>query len=361
MAQRHHASLKRREIRDPVTGRRIVALTAGPANHWPLTAPDTPLTPAGDRLLFLSDAAGGLNLFRLEMPAGAIDQVTETDRLIPEGITPAANGRQAIALLRGEEGEVVAIDLETGEWETLAVFMDARLEGCHRSASGEYVVTVVTQDQEAVITAVHTEGMRTVPIHEAPRAVHGARFSPDSRNSVLYITDDPPEIRCVEFDGTGDRLLGSGVQGFRGSGVRGLTVDHPITQNHDPLNSPPPIWRGLGEEILFIAGPGPGPIMAIPRQEGSPREVSSLPSLWVRSDGSGEQFVALVASGDEAVDPPSFRIVQITAHSGIVKPLISECSDWACPCFSPDGRSVVYTGRDERGFTQLFQAFLQEE
>src|SRR5438046_569887 len=219
---------ERREFRDPITGCRTVALTAEPAHHWLLSAPDTPLTPAGDYLLFLSDRGGApqANLFRREMQTGIIEPVTVTDRLVAGGITPAANGRQAIALLRGEEGEVVAIDLETGEWETLAVFLDAQLEGCHRSASGEYVVTVVTQQDEAVITAVHTEGMRTVPILEAPRGVHAARFSPDSKNSVLYVRDEPPEVRCVEFDGTGDRLLWSG------------------------LNTTSAIWRGSGEEVV---------------------------------------------------------------------------------------------------------------
>src|SRR5712692_6600482 len=69
---------ERRPLRDPVTRTRIEQLTAFPANHWHLSAPDTPLTPAGDYLLFTSDRTGGPppDLFRLEMRTGAIEQVT---------------------------------------------------------------------------------------------------------------------------------------------------------------------------------------------------------------------------------------------------------------------------------------------
>src|SRR5207245_7633693 len=50
---------ERRPLLDPIIGARIEQLTAYPAHHWHLSAPDTPLTPAGDSLLFVSDRAGG--------------------------------------------------------------------------------------------------------------------------------------------------------------------------------------------------------------------------------------------------------------------------------------------------------------
>src|SRR5712692_417824 len=230
---------ERRPLRDPITGVRIEQLTAYPANHWHLSAPDTPLTPAGDYLLFTSDRAGGPHpaLFRLEMRTGAIEQVTGTGGLAPSEVTPAGNGRQAIAVISGDDGEVVAIDLETGERETLAVFLRARLDGCHRSASGEYVVTVVTQEEEATITAVHTEGMRTVPILGDLPGATAARFSPDSKNSILYVTPAPPALRCVEFDGAGDRELLSGIQVFRCSGVQVASPEHLNTRTPEYLNT----------------------------------------------------------------------------------------------------------------------------
>ena len=42
---------ERRPLLDPIIGARIEQLTAYPAHHWHLSAPDTPLTPAGDSLL----------------------------------------------------------------------------------------------------------------------------------------------------------------------------------------------------------------------------------------------------------------------------------------------------------------------
>jgi hypothetical protein len=346
---------ERRSFRDPVTGTRIEQLTTCPANHWHLSAPDTPLTPAGDYLLFISDRAGGPqpDLFRLEMCTGAIQQVTDRDRLDPGGVTPAANGRQAIATLSEEDGEVVAIDLETGDRETLAVFLRARLDGCHRSASGEYGVTVVTQENEATITAVHTEGMRTVPILADLRGATAARFSPDSKNSVLYVTPEPAAIRCVEFDGAGDRELYSGDQAFRRSGVQGEPTSEPERPNArtpERLNASPPSWRGTGDEVLFIGGAGPGPIMAVPREGGHPREICALPCRWVRSNGAGDQLVAVISEA----------ILLIGPRSGSATPLCSRVGAEARPCFSPNGRAVIYSDRDDRGCSQLFMASLDD-
>src|SRR5438093_13633896 len=103
---------ERRESRDPITGARLVQLTAATADHFPLANADSSLTPTGDLLLFTSTRAGPhLDLFGLEMASGEITQITETDRLDRYGVAPAANGRQAIARLSGEDGEMVAMDL----------------------------------------------------------------------------------------------------------------------------------------------------------------------------------------------------------------------------------------------------------
>lgn len=355
MTRRDRWPSERRRFLDPHTGTRIEQLTAYPANHWHLSAPDTPLTPAGEFLLFTSDRPGepSPSLFRLETRTGAIAQVTHALPLDPEGMTPAARGMQAIAALPGDEGEVIAIDLETGEVETLAVFLGARLEGCHRSTSGEYVVTVVTREEEATITAVHTEGMRAVPIHSDLCGPTAARFSPDSKNSVLYVTTAPASLRCTAFDGTGDRELCSGVQAF---GVRcsvlgaGSDTAHRTPHTEHP-SAFPPSWLGTGDEALFIAGPGPGPLMTVPRQGGSPRVISSLPCRWARSNGAGDRIVALASGAIVLIDPRSRE----------ARPLCSSRSAEGRPCFSPDGRSVIFSDDDERGYTQLFIAFLDQE
>jgi hypothetical protein len=172
----------------------------------------------------------------------------------------------------------------------------------------------------------------------------------------------------------GSRVLCSGVQAFGRSGVGNpdasgalsLSVLNPRTP--ETLNTPPPIWRGSGDEVVFIAGGAPGPIAAVPRQGDTPppsrppgaREVSSLPCIWVRSDSSGERLVALVMARERAEKLPSGQIVLIDARSGEAVPLVSGCSAGARPCFSPDGQFVVYAGSDDREFTQVCQVYLQD-
>ena len=280
------------------------------------------------------------------MRTGAIEQVTDGLSLDPEGVSPAANGRQAIATLPGEEGEVVALDLETGEVETLAVFVGARVDGCHRSASGQYIVTVVSREEEATITAVHTEGMRTVPIHGSPGGATAARFSPDSKNSVLYISTATAALRSVEFDGEEDRELCSDAQAFgapcTGPGAR---------PNTELPNVCRPSWLGAGEEVLFIAGAVAGPVMAVPRQGGRPRTISRLAYQWARSNGAGDQIVGLASD----------TILLIKPQTGEVHSLCSRRGAEARPCFTPDGRSVVFSERDRHGYVRIFHASLSED
>jgi hypothetical protein len=102
--------------------------------------------------------------------------------------------------------------------------------------------------------------------------------------------------------------------------------------------------------VLFIGAPGPGPIMAVPRLGGRPREICALPCHWVRSNGAGDQLVAMLSE----------RIVLIDPRSGSATPLCSRVGAEARPCFSPDGRAVIFSDRDERGCSQLFLAFLDE-
>jgi dipeptidyl aminopeptidase/acylaminoacyl peptidase len=352
---------EQREFRDPVTGTRVLQLTAHPADHLPLTNADSSFTPRGDTLLFLSTRdRGHWNLFRMDLSTGELSQVTETDCLDPHSLTAAADGRRAVASLVGEAAEIAAVELESGEWETLAVFPEARVDDCHLSASGEYVVTVVTREEQAALVAVHTEGMRTVPILEELETAASPRFSPDSRNSVLYVGAAPPAppgaratsraLRCVEFDGSNDRLL------------------YPSPDSLVPGRAPVAAasWLGTGDEVIFVAGPDRGPLMAAPRQGGRLRTIAEAPCLWARSNPVGDRIVAVLASPDIPtcaggdLSLPVHQLTLLDPHNGQALALCSGRTGWVQPAFSPDGRSILYADRDERGHFHLYLVLLDQ-
>jgi hypothetical protein len=377
-----------RESHDPITGARIRQLTGAPADHFPLFQADSTFTPAGEALLFASNRGGaGLDLCWLDLETGEIARVTEDGRLSPEAAAPAADGARAIAALRGEEGEVVAIDLETGEWETLAVFPDAALDGCHLSASGEYIVTVVRREGEQTITAVHTEGMRTLPIHEVVSSAGAPRFSPDSRHSVLYtsVQGQRAAVCCVEFDGTGDRVLyHHEVTGRMGDTIRDISLTQvvPLTsarRGEQPSDSAAAnagwlttaSWLG-SDEVLVLPAPGREPLLAVPRQGGPARLVNPRACAWARSSMDGSRIVALLSPENglppsspntraqrapaEDLNTESWDLVLLDPVTAEVRPLCSGCSSRARPTFRPDGGAVVFTGRDRAGHWQLFLA-----
>jgi hypothetical protein len=347
-----------REFRDPVTGARLLQLTGHPADHFPLVSADSSFTPAGEAVLLVSNRdRGAWNLFCLDRSNGALFQVTETDQLDPHSLTPAADGRRAIVTLAGDEAEIAAVELESGEWETLAVFPDARLNGCHLSASGEYVLTAVTREEQTALLAVHAEGMRVVPILEELETATSARFSPDLRNSALYLGAAPsapsgiPSIsralRCVEFDGSNDRLLYPPL----GSGRAAPVIDAS--------------WIGTGEEALLVAGPGYGPLLAAPRQGGGLRTIAERACLWARSNASGDRIVALIAPPDVSLSAATDRnarthqIVLLHPETGETILLCSGRSGWAQPTFSSDGASVLFADRDEEDHFQLYLVALE--
>jgi hypothetical protein len=337
---------ERREVQATVCGALLQQLTCYPADHIPLAQASSSLTPAGDTLLFTSTRSGpDPALFRMDLSTGEIVQVTETGRPDPQRVTPAADGRRAIAGLAGEDGEIVAIDLDTGEWETLAVFPDASMDGCHLSASGEYVVTAVTRGSDTTLTAVHTEGMRTVPILEELPIAAAPRFSPDLRNSVLYAVPQSssgsevqnPGLWCVEFDGTGNHRLHSPT----GAGFTAAS------------------WLGTGEAILFVMGDEEGPIGIASKTDDGTRVLLQRPSLWARSNPNGSRIVALAdrrqgGTLPASVEPDTYLLLLLDVPSGETASLATVRDASARPTFTPDGQSLLYADRDDQGHLQLY-------
>jgi Tol biopolymer transport system component len=355
MAQFDTFPSEMRELQDPITGTRLIQLTAHPASHLPLAAGSS-FTPSGHTLLLCSSRGADPerhNLFQLQLPTGELTQITETDQLDPASVALAADGKRAVASLLDE---LAAVELETGEWETLAVFSDGSLTDCHLSASGEYALTVLHRGGTCSLMAVHTEGMRTVPILEELAIATRPRFSPDSRNSVLYLGAKEPEraeepspfpaLRCVEFDGSNDRRL--------------YPARHPQVQSDAPIMMAD--WIATGEEVLFIAGPGRGPLLILPRQGGLLQLLSQNDYLWACSNPSGTQIIALAAPpGIPSAQPEDrahrgHQIVLLDLPSGATIPICSGLTGWARPTFSPNGRSILYADPDEHGHSQLYLA-----
>ena len=348
---RTYPSETRRFI-DEETGAEVVQLTDAPAIHHTLYFTNPSITADGRWTLFVSDRAGGWNLFGVAEGTGEIVQLTDGDDVNPFSAIP---DRRRSRLYYTAGGQVRRLHLDTLSETVLADFGDARLGGCHLNAASSRLVTVVHRRDGSALATVDTEGLGYECFFEPPREVFYAQLCPADDRWVMYSS------------GIDQRIWVVGTNGLR---------DRPVYLHNREQWITHESWLGRTETILFTRWPDA--LMAIDRNGENLRTVAAMNAWHASSRWDGSLIVTdttLPDIGLQLIDPETGRTATLcypkassrgtrwkerTPEADQITPE-TYGPQWTHPhpAFSVDGGWVTFTS-DRTGHPQVYRVRIPE-
>ena len=188
---------------DAATAARVWQVTNAPAISHPSYFLQSSFVPGGRTIFFTSYRTGTAQLFEVELPDGAIRQLTDGPAI--HAFSPAlhANGRD-IFFVRG--GSVWAVDRVTLHERQVADFPSAQLGECSLSSDGDWVVAAIKQASQAGIAVGRVNG-RDWSLIPFPRTVIHPQFHPLDPEWIEFAGDPAPRMHRVRRDGSGLECL----------------------------------------------------------------------------------------------------------------------------------------------------------
>ena len=205
--------VERSSYSDPVTGLRVVEITraaAGITDNMYFVFPN--FTADNRYLLFVSERAGSMQLFRMTMDSGEIVQLTDDPAVDARTACPDRRDARIIYYLRGQD--VMRMDVISFEARKIAAIPGPSLgdySQLTQSGDGRYLTTSKQRDQhnweigvidlnDGSYKTVLTQGFRIAHIQHSPVAP-----------VLFYIwetnTYNPQHTWFVNRDGSGNRPL----------------------------------------------------------------------------------------------------------------------------------------------------------
>lgn len=191
--------------RDERTGLPIVQITAhGSINHhlYPLTCSTTP---DGEWVIFASNRSGTWQFYKARFPQGEIVQLTDEPRGVSGysgHLTP--DGQE---LLFTASGTIRAVNIETLQERTIAVWEGASLGEVNLSRSGQWLATAMKRGGRNYLAIARTDGSRSEVILESPRTIIHPQFCPVDETLIEYAQDPAPRMWLIRRDGSGNTCL----------------------------------------------------------------------------------------------------------------------------------------------------------
>jgi len=339
---------ERSSFLDPRTGVEIVQHTHAPAIHHTLYFTNPSITDDGTWLLFVSDRAGGWNLFAAHRNEDLIVQLTESGDVHPSSPVPA-RGEARVFYTAGSQ--VRSVCLDSLSESVLADFGEGRLGGLSLNASGSRLLTVLYRGDSAALALVSTRRSGTEIIYEPPREVFYAQFCPVNDRWILYASGIHQRMWVVSDTGLKDRPL------YLHNASQWITHES---------------WLGGSETVLFTRWRYG--LMAVERNGDGVRTLVRGPVWHASSRRDGSLIVADTARPDAGlwlIHPRTGHVRVLCFPDASAKgsrwdeetpengPITPETygPQWTHPhpAFSPDGAWVSYTS-DKTGYPQVYTA-----
>lgn len=348
-----------RVIRDEATGRTIRQVTNAEAIHHHSYFFVPSYDDAMTRLFFVSHRTGKPQLFAEERTTGELVQITDRGDVLAWSFYPSHDGR-CVYFTAGTAGW--RTDLESGVTEQ---FVDLEsvagvgamprgttaLSACDRW----WAIVVKTGDEFALVIGDINSGEWNVALRRD--SIEGVQFCPDDADLLFYAGPLTDRVWTINRDGTNNRRLynrqpgewithefwipGTREVGFIDwpHGIRCVNADTLVERRVASFNA----WHAASNRFgtLAIADTN---VPDLGLQLFDPRDQVGTPSLLCRSDASN--------AGDHWHGPFPYE------HGMI--PRYNPQHTHPHPCFSPDGRSVVFTS-DRTGYAQVYEVEVPHE
>jgi oligogalacturonide lyase len=346
---------------DPVSGATVHQLTSykGHSSHFYFTNPCW--YAGGTKMLFVSDRENQTNLFGIDLASGEITQLTDLERGSIGGINVSPARDEAI-YYRG--GTLFALDLESLEARALYTRPEGYVGGgTNVTADGKYVCTGHFEDlsdrfhvdlghgyvgfreiweahPHSMIVRVALDGSGSDVVFQEDYWLGHVNTSPTQPHLLTYCHEGPWTL--VE-----NRIWGLDTRSGETWQIRPNAPDEAIGHEY---------WMVDGEHIGYHGRTPGGPVYGAIRYDNVDRQEApfsygsthfhSLMLDTIVGDGSrSDPYLLLWHFQDGQFHGPkvlawhrgSFHTQRVHVH----------------PCFSPDGRQVIYTA-DPQGYGQVF-------
>jgi len=189
---------------DPATGVEVMQVTSAAAISHATYFLQSSFTPDGRTLLFISNRAGGWQMFSIyPFPDGPIRQLTAGPAIHP--FSPAIHrGGERVLFVRG--ASLWQIDLKSLEERCIVDFGEGSMGEPSMDATGDWLAAAIRKDGRSGIAVGRADG-RDWQILPFPRTVIHPQFHPLKPEWLEFAGDPAPRMHRIRRDGTGLECL----------------------------------------------------------------------------------------------------------------------------------------------------------
>lgn len=190
-------------FRDEQTGARVTRLTGAPCINHPLYYLANSFSRDGRSLVFASDRAGKMDLYRVSLVDGDIRRLTDVEGLLPFSGNVVDDNVYFTA-----NGQMHRLSLEDGGDRVIAERTGCELGEVTVNCDRRWAATLVKKGGSAGLLIARTDGSGSHVILDGVRALYHPQFHPTDPERLIYSADPPdPRVWTVRRDGSDDRCV----------------------------------------------------------------------------------------------------------------------------------------------------------
>jgi len=185
------------------TGARVTRLTSADCINHPLYYLTNSFSSDGQWLVFASDRAGKMDLYKVSLENGEIQRLTDL-----KGLQPFSGNVVDDRVYFATDGQVHELDLASGNARVVVERPGCGLGEVTVSCDRQQVACLVTRGDAASLLVAQVDGTADHEILAGVRALYHPQFHPTDPGQLIYSADPPdPRMWAVRTDGSDDRCI----------------------------------------------------------------------------------------------------------------------------------------------------------